>query len=349
MTRTIAGGGVVRGWAEWARAIALVVAWMVATAPGVTLASPSNDEAMFLKVGRAIATTGLPMQSGGPDPIFFLIHTPLYVYGVAVISFLPLDLLTAMRGISWLTGLATLFMVSATVRGWLALVAGLLLGTSFLFVGLAWWAYMEIPMACAMTASVVLLRAGKTGTAGVAAAVAVLLKEFALLFVAVFAVYVLARHGLRLAWRFAAPPVVAFLGWLFYAWTLSPSQLERVFARWIGAATTETEGRFSGPALDWLALMAAQIGPLVLGIAVLGLGFAAYRRRADPLALACAGLRYRSAGGVDHPHDEDTALVDGDHPSGGHHRGGPAIGPQVTPTWRVPHHSALAWNHVSGR
>lgn len=276
------------GWTAYLPIIALVAIWIVATLPRIGLGPASNDEAVFLKVGRAIATTGLPIQSPGAEPTFFLIHTPLYVYLVAAVSLLPLDLLTAMRGISWLTGLGTLFLVASMVRGWQGLVGAGLIATSSLFLALSWWAYQEIPMAFAMTASVYLMRAGRIGWAGVAAAAAVMLKEFALLFVAVFAIYVFARHGLRLAWRFAWPTVVAFLGWLLYAWSLSPRQFDLAMARWLGAATTETEGRFAGPPLEWLILLAGQVGPLVLGFAVIGLGYAAWRRRPDPLALTCA-------------------------------------------------------------
>src|SRR4029079_4515508 len=72
--------------------------------------------------------------------------------------------------------------------------------------------------------------------AGLSIALAVLLKEIALAFWLVAAIYQLRRTGWRDALRVAAPAAIAFLAWLAYAAWLDAGALGGALRRWLGSA-----------------------------------------------------------------------------------------------------------------
>jgi 4-amino-4-deoxy-L-arabinose transferase-like glycosyltransferase len=270
--------------------LSLAVLWVALTRQWIGPRPLNYDEAIFLDVARHIVDTGAPLrQISGPGPaVGFFDHTPLIVYLTAAVMAFGGDTLTIVRAIDWLAGLGTVWLVFLIVRGWQGLLAATLVASSFLFGYFAWLIHMEVPMAFAMVLAVWFLQRERMLAAALAAGVAVMFKEFALLFVAVLAVYALTRHGRRAAILFIAPSAIGFLGWLAYVAWLDWPQLLVTLGRWTRSAAVDSEGRFDGPPWDWLALMFRQlgVGPFILGAA--GLVAAAVRRRIDPLALACA-------------------------------------------------------------
>ncbi len=279
-------------WAKWIGALALVGAWLLTTSPYLAAAPPAFDESLFLDVGRAIALSGLPIQTfGRPHPSFFFDHTPLLVYVAGLATLVGSDTLTIMRAVVWTTGLGVVLGTFAIVRGWVGfLAAALLAAGSPLLIAAAWILHMEEPMALTMVLAVLCLQREWLGRASVALAAGVMLKEFALLFAAVMTIYVLWRHGRVAAHRFAAPTVFSFIAWLAFAAALSAKQLGLVLQRWIDSAAWSTEGRFSGPPLEWLTVLGSWVGWIVVAFAVGAIGLAVARRmRPSPLAIACFG------------------------------------------------------------
>lgn len=247
------------------------IVWLVVTVGQIlTPREASLDESIFLDVGRSLVEVGLPIQHVATSvPVMFFDHTPGMAWLSALASLTP-DSLLVIRLVSWLAILATALLVHAVVRGLPGAVAGILIATSPLLVAFGWEGRMEPPMMLAMTASAVLLLRGRLGWGGVAAGVAVLFKEFALLFTAVMAVGVLARSGWRPALRFALPSAVVFGGFLAYAALLDLEQLRSTLMRWVDNASGEGEAfRFAGSGADWLLHVASVLGwPLVVILAI---------------------------------------------------------------------------------
>ena len=99
---------------------------------------------------------------------------------------------------------------------------------------------MEVPMAFFLVLGLYLLVHRRMLWAGLAIAVAVMLKEHALGFWLVAGVYVLLLHGWRAALKVAVPSVVAFVAWGIVANQISHHQLEVVLNRWLNSAGGES-------------------------------------------------------------------------------------------------------------
>jgi hypothetical protein len=237
----------------------------IATPRGASL-----DESIFLDVGRSLVSVGLPIQHVATTvPVMFFDHTPGMAWLSALATLTP-DPLVAIRLASWLSILGAALLVPAMVRGLPGIAGGIFVATSPLLVAFGWEGRMEAPMALAMAASAVLVLRGRLGWAGVAAGVAVLFKEFALLFTAVIAVGILARSGWRPTVRFALPSAVVFGGFLAYAALVDLEQLGGTIMRWVFNASGEGEAfRFEGTGVDWLLHVGSLLGwPLVAFLTV---------------------------------------------------------------------------------
>jgi len=246
------------------------------------------DEHIFLDVGASILRTGMPIRSYGiAQPAPFFDHTPLYVYFVAALTSLGQDTLTLGRVASLLCGLGTVvlvFLVARDVRGAASgFVAATLVAANPFFAELSWFLRMEVPLCFFLVLALYALVHERFFAAGLAIAVAVMLKEIGLAFWLVAVAFVLVRHGWRRALTVGLPSVVAFVSWLAYAWTLSASQFAGTMNRWFNSASGDVQvndPRFRVARLAWLKTIADDIvGPLLLMGLAAGAAIAAERRQ----------------------------------------------------------------------
>lgn len=252
------------------------------------------DEHIFQDVGAAILRTGMPIRSYGiAQPAPFFDHTPLYVYFVAVLTSLGQDTLTLGRIASLACGLGTVvlvFLVARDVRGTASgFVAAMLVAANPFFAELSWFLRMEVPLCFFLALALYALLHERFFAAGLAIAVAVMLKEIALAFWLVAAAFVLVRHGWQRALTVGLPSVVAFVAWLAYAWMLSAGQFAGTMNRWFNSASGDVQvndPRFRVARLAWLKTIADEIvGPLLLmGLAAAGAIAVERRKRLVPVA-----------------------------------------------------------------
>lgn len=126
---------------------------------------------------------------------------------------------------------------------------------------------MEVPLCFFLLLAVYLLITERFLLAGLAIAIAVMLKEIALAFWLVAVVYVFARHGVRAAVKVAFPAPLALLAWLAYAAFLDLDQLRLTFDRWTRSAVgnEDTNRRFRIGVLAWTqTILSGVIGGLVI-------------------------------------------------------------------------------------
>lgn len=231
------------------------------------------DERLFLNVAQHIVGTGLPTDSFAfpGQPYLFFDHTPLYVYALAVITALGGPTVLLARGTSLLFALLTVIVVhriGLRVRGpGAAFVGALLVASSPFFVTYAWFIRMEVPLCFFLVLAVYLLHMRRFGLAGLAIAVALMLKELALLFWLVTVVFVLVKQGRRETLMVAAPAPIALVAWLAYAATLDVDQLLRTLGRWGTSAvgSDPTNRRFHIGPLSWAGIIMNQVlGPVLV-------------------------------------------------------------------------------------
>jgi 4-amino-4-deoxy-L-arabinose transferase-like glycosyltransferase len=246
------------------------------------------DEHIFLDVGASILRTGLPIRSYGiAQPAPFFDHTPLYVYFVAVLTSLGKDTLTLGRVASLVFGLGTVvvvFRVARDLRGTASgLVAASLVAANPFFAELSWFLRMEVPLCFFLVLALSALVHERFFAAGLAIAVAVMLKEIALAFWLVAVVFVFVRHGWRRALIVGLPSVVAFAAWLAYAWMLDANQFAGTMSRWFNSAGGDVQvndPRFRVARLAWLKTIADDIvGPLLLMAIAAAIAIAVERRQ----------------------------------------------------------------------
>ena len=262
------------------------------------------DDRLFISVGHGVLSHGYPFETfHTPAGLPFFDHTPLFSYFLTVPAIVDslfgfeAGVLTG-RAISAVFGLATVILtyyVCRDVRGTVSgVVAAVLLATNAYFVRLSWIMHMEVPMAFFLVLGLYLLVHRRMLWAGVAIAVAVMLKEHALGFWLVAGVYVLLLHGWRAALKVAVPSVVAFVAWGIVANQISHHQLEVVLNRWLNSAGGEStvNRRFHVRLRAWIRTIAATIVGLPLGgMTLVAMGVALVRRRPVP-AIAAVPLAY---------------------------------------------------------
>jgi 4-amino-4-deoxy-L-arabinose transferase-like glycosyltransferase len=177
-------------------------------------------------------------QPGAPR--LFFDHTPLYVYLVAVVTAVGGPTALILRSITLLFGLLTLllvFRIGLEVRGvGSAFVGAMVLATNPFFVLFSWFIRMEVPLCFFVVLTVYLMIHERLFLAGLAIAVAVLLKEIALAFWLVAVVYTLVRRGVRAAAIIGLPTAAAFGAWLLYANAIGHDRLLATMGRWFGSA-----------------------------------------------------------------------------------------------------------------
>lgn len=253
------------------------------------------DEHVFMNVGRHILETGLPLDTYTfPNaPYLFFDHTPLYVYFVGLLTALPGPTVLILRGSSLVFAFMTValvFLIALRLRGLgSALVGSVLVAANPFFITYSWFIRMEIPLCFFLVLAVYLLISERFLLAGLAIAIAVMLKEIALAFWAVAVVYALARHGLRAAALVAVPAPLAVIAWLAYAASLDLEQLRATLDRWGRSAvgTEATNRRFKIGVLAWTqTIMSGVIGGLVMfaGGAAVALA-ATIRDRIPPITI----------------------------------------------------------------
>jgi 4-amino-4-deoxy-L-arabinose transferase-like glycosyltransferase len=231
------------------------------------------DEHIFLDVGRHIVDTGLPLRAYGVvgSPTLFFDHTPLYPYLVALVTALggPTDVI--LRSITLVFGLLTVvlvFWIGLEVRGLAsALVGSVLLAVNPFFVTFSWFVRMEVPLCFFLVLALYLLIHERLLLAGLAVAIAVMLKEIAFAFWLVAVLYVLIRRGGRAAAIVAIPTVIVFVAWLAYAADIGLARLLATMDRWFGSAAGSSikDRRLHVGLRTWVNMIWQQIiGPVML-------------------------------------------------------------------------------------
>ena len=253
------------------------------------------DERIFLDVGRHILDTGLPLRAyaqPGPARLFFD-HTPLYVYLVALVTAVGGPTAVILRSVTLLFGLLTIllvFRIGLEVRGLgSALVGSMLVAVNPFFVLFSWFVRMEVPLCFFVVLALFLMIHERLFLAGLAIAVAVMLKEIALAFWLVAAAYVLLRRGVRAAAILAFPTPVAFGAWLLYANEIGHDRLLATMGRWFGSAVgvKTRDPRIHIGLRSWVNEIIGQVlGPVMIFAMGATAAFAAtWRRRVPPIVI----------------------------------------------------------------
>ena len=250
---------------------------------------PNFDELLFLDVAGGVLRTGFPMRTTANGDIPFYDHTPLYNYllaiPVAASRLIGNFELVLSRGVTTAFGLGTVvmvFLVGRQVRGTAAgAIAAWLVAVNPYFVHFSWFIHMEVPMSFFMVLGLYLVLSERFLLAGLALAVAVLLKEIALALWFVLAVYVLVDRGAKRALAVGLPALIAFFGWLGIAGAVNASQLQTVMARWFSSVggTSTWDERFQIPLRKWILTVTVDVIGNSLGGALIVATVAAVVRR----------------------------------------------------------------------
>lgn len=240
------------------------------------------DEAIFCDVARNIQRTGLPLRSIGSKGVFYFEHTPLYPY---ILSLYVTTSTLFKRCITTLFSLGCVLLLYNTgkyLKGQMAgFASALLLSIHPFFALYSHFLCMEIFLLFSLIAGLASLVVSAQGTtkkywiAGVAGAIAVLLKEIALGFVAICGVYILTklRRDRSSSWKTLAvvviPPVTTLLFWMVWCWSLSPNAFAAMIRRWMDAAIVGGhDPRSSITFIQWARhIVTDLLGP---GLTVLG-------------------------------------------------------------------------------
>ena len=253
------------------------------------------DERIFLDVGRHIIDTGLPLRAYAQPgaPRLFFDHTPLYVYFVALVTTVGGPTAEILRSITLLFGLSTVllvFRIGLEVRGLgAALVGSMLVAANPFFVLFSWFVRMEVPLCFFLVLAVFLMIHERLFLAGLAIAVAVMLKEIALAFWLVAAAYILVRRGLRAATIIALPTPVAFGAWLLYANEIGHDRLLATMGRWFGSAAgvKTRDPRIHVGLRTWVSEIIGQVlePVMIFAMGATAAFVATGRRRFPPIAI----------------------------------------------------------------
>lgn len=209
------------------------------------------DEAIFMSVARNLNRTGDLVRSIAGLDTFYLEHTPLYPLFLSAATRIVGEQVFVLRLLTSLVGLGAVMAVYVIARRRAGAAAGFVAGSLLAFN--PFWnvyghiIYMEAFMATMIVLAVASLSGKRPSTrswwvAGVALAVAVMFKEFALLFLGTAAAYALFAPVER-TYRYVrllavtTPTVVAFGGWLIWARLVAPDQFAGVMERWFGSAS----------------------------------------------------------------------------------------------------------------
>ncbi len=269
-----------------------------------TVRTAEYDEAIFLDVARSIQRVGVPLRSIGAGAVF-LDHTPLYLYLLSLFASPTAGGIFFARSVTVLAALAAL---ALTYRFGLrlggrpvGLLAALLLGISPFFLVYAFFVRMEMFMLLAILAGLYLVVVGletdsgwRLLLAGLAFALAVLFKEFALAAAGVAAAFVAwerrrtPRRALSGAVLVGAPALLALGAWAALSWKLSPTVFAATMKRWIDSAVSPvaSEPRVGLSWRVWAGQVGAQLlSPGLVAGLLLGLGGLVLERNRTPRGL----------------------------------------------------------------
>lgn len=224
--------------------IIVIIMALVAQVPlMVKVHTVEYDEAIFLDVANNIRRTGLPLRSIGEEGAFFFDHTFLYVYLLSAYAgggVFFTRLVTALCGMG---SILLVYLIGKRVGGLIAgFTSALMLAVNSFFAVYSFFVRMEIPTVFCMLLGLLLLiesklKRGLLLGAGITLAVAALLKEVALLFIAMCGVYLLlvlrrSEQSGGKALLFAVPAIVGMGAWGIISWKLSPSGFIGAIHRW---------------------------------------------------------------------------------------------------------------------
>lgn len=234
------------------------------------------DEAVFLDVARNIVRSGQPLRSIGSSGEPYFVHTPLYPYLLAGFMALLGDNLLLLRLVTVVFGLGVVILTYLIVRlsqGVVAATAAAaIVALNSFFAVHSFFITMEVPMAFFLLAAAYLLfrdaseaREAYLVSAGLAIAVAVLLKEIALIFAVVAVFYALLggsnwRQRLARAFWISLPSLLGLTAWAMWAYQLAPEQYLAAVNRWWNAAAgVGWDSRLGVSLTAWLGTVGGEI------------------------------------------------------------------------------------------
>lgn len=260
-------------------AVTITIFLLFQLALALTVDLPEYDEAIYLNVARSIRQTGIAERSMG-EGVLYADHTPLYQYflGLSTLvlgeNLLTLRLLTSIFAVGCIL---LCFAIGAELQDRLTgLAAALTLALNPFFTYYSFFLRAEIPMVFFLLLGLhFLVKWESKGTnnflawAGISMAVAVLLRENAIIFWFAALLYVVTRGS---SWKkrlsnaiwVGLPVIVALVLWIGWIAVLSPPHLQGTLSRWLNSATGSTEviihdARLGIPFQVWLITIGSQL------------------------------------------------------------------------------------------
>lgn len=277
------------GWAGLLIALLFFFVFQIVLATHVHVVE--YDEAIYLNVARSLRQVGQPLRPMGTPGVLYLDHPPLYLYFLALLTGLFGERILWLRLATSAIGMVTIVLVWSTVRlyrgaisGW---IAAMIVALSPFFTGYSFFLRMEVPMSCCIALSLYFTARASVPqhtergkfryplAAGLALALAVLMKEFALVYGLALALFLLATRDpwSRKIGNLAAglaPAVGALIGWAAWGMWMAPDRFRFTLERWLGSATGSQGWVDSRIAVELTAYVLA-VGNQVLTFGVLGL------------------------------------------------------------------------------
>jgi len=211
------------------------------------------DEAVYLDIARNIRFTGMPLRSLGAKGQYD-VHAPLYLYILSLYgadsSIAGIFLSRLVTSLFGLGSVLLVFLIGERVAGTLAgFVGAIILAVNPFFALYSFFIRGEVPMVFMILLGLFLLMESERlkspylliGT-GLALAVAVLLREFALLFGLSCSLYLLfdRSRDRRLYGVLVGLLVLAALGgWMGWLWSGAPLQFQSLVQRWLNSVAGE--------------------------------------------------------------------------------------------------------------
>ncbi len=229
------------------------------------------DEAVFLDVARNIRHADLPLRSIGPNGQLYFIHTPLYLYLVTASISVAGDSPNWARFITMQFGVASIALTYLTVRQRQAaissFIAALLLALNTFVAVYSYFLTMEVPMMFFIILGIYWLAKDETRSswrywlgAGITTALAVLLKELALFFVAAAAIYALFsgtswRERITRLLLISVPSTIGLGAWVYWGISLDADRFKAGLMRWVTSASgsvSSPDGRTETLLRSWM-------------------------------------------------------------------------------------------------
>lgn len=258
------------------------------------------DEAVFLDVARNVQRVGLPLRSVGTEGQLYFIHTPLYIYLVTATVSLVGDSPFGVRLMTMLFAIASIIFTYLTVRQRQTAVSGfiaaLLLALNTFVAIYAHFITMAVPMMFFVVLAIYWLAKVEDNPswhywfgAGIAAALAVMFKELALIFVVAAALYAFffgATWQKRISQSIwiVLPTIVALAIWTWWGISLDQVQFQAGLNRWLHSASgaNNAAGARALQSFTWIKVLGSAVfsgGMTILFFAAIAAYFIWFRRR----------------------------------------------------------------------